>query len=523
MRTLFLLIALLLSFSLFSQNQNLSNGIAFDGEPYLVINPNNSQHIVVAWMGYKFGNLLVIKYRVSFDAGNSWSTTNNIPHVISNYTSADPSITFDNAGNIYLCFIDYVKTPTAGAVYVTKSTDGGLSWGIPIEVINANEDGTKYPIDRPFIVVDNSGGINDGNLYITTKPAPWVAPPNRAYFVSSTDGGNNWSNWKYIDDTNWLIGPNIDAPLAAHTVDANGNVHIVYPSYVPSQNLWPQFIMASSSNGGTTFSYQSVMNITSASTDSLSKKGYPFLSNPANSNHLLLAYPGFDNGDLDVYIIETFDAGANWTNPVRVNNDPIANNRMQDLIWADFDNDGDLVVTWRDRRNATDSTYETASEIYGAIRWKDSTNFSNNFSITDAIVAYDTILAEKGNDFMCVSMINDTVYAVWGDVRNTKLNIWFERIDLSSGGTFVQDLNPNQDPISIFPNPTKNKVIIDFNNNDLHQANIELLSIDGKKIMTINNLNPLQELNLSEISVGYYLLRFNNKRGNQTIKLKKTE
>ncbi len=45
----------------FGQNQNISLGNVFDGEPYITINPNNSQHMVVAWMGYKFGENVVIK------------------------------------------------------------------------------------------------------------------------------------------------------------------------------------------------------------------------------------------------------------------------------------------------------------------------------------------------------------------------------------------------------------------------------------------------------------------------------
>jgi hypothetical protein len=56
-----LLIGIVLPALLFSQNTNISNGIVFDGEPYLAINPNNSQHMVVAWMGFKLNQHLVIK------------------------------------------------------------------------------------------------------------------------------------------------------------------------------------------------------------------------------------------------------------------------------------------------------------------------------------------------------------------------------------------------------------------------------------------------------------------------------
>lgn len=523
-----ILFVLLITFSLntSSQNQNISNGLVFDGEPYIAVNPNNSQHLVVAWMGYLASNLIVIKTRVSFDAGNTWSTKYNVPHTVAGYQSADPSIAFDNSGNVFLCFIDYKPFPAAGAVNVAKSTDGGLTWGTPVEVINVNSDPGQQPVDRPWMAIDNSGGPNDGNIYVTTmNPNVFgpVTPPYNPYFIKSIDGGANFEPWRYLDTTNYLAGSLIPQPMPTPCVSADGTFHAVYPSYVLSQSVFAQYFVASSTSAGSTFNYNTVLQSATAANDTLAKKGYLLISNPANANHLCLAYPNFDNGDIDIYIVESLNAGVNWGAPVRVNDDPIANNKMQDLIWADFDTDGDLVVTWRDRRNAPDSTYTTDSEIFSAIRWKDSTTFSSNFTISDVQAAHDTILEESGNDFMCVRMINDTVYAVWGDVRNTRLNIWFNRLDLASGGTFVQDLNTEEKSISVFPNPVKNKLTIDLRGNQLNNAELILMSVDGKVLDVFSNLTPITKLNLSSYSSGNYILRFDNTQQSKTIKLNKID
>jgi hypothetical protein len=118
---------------------------------------------------------------------------------------------------------------------------------------------------------------------------------------------------------------------------------------------------------------------------------------------------------------------------------------MQDFVWADFDSDGDLVITWRDRRNSSSNGYQTESEIWASVRWKDSTNFSPNFNITSQQVAYDSVLTEKGNDFMCVAVENDTLNAVWGDTRNGKLNIWFQRMSLQNGTVnSIQNISDNK-------------------------------------------------------------------------------
>jgi hypothetical protein len=501
----------------------LSNGIVFDGEPYIAINPNNSQHLAVAWMGFKLSNIIVIKTRVSFDAGSTWSPTVDIPHTVAGYQSADPSLAFDNNGNLFLCFIDYTPSPATGAVYTSKSTDGGLSWNSPVQVINVNSDPGKQPVDRPWMVIDNSGGTNDGYIYVTTmNPNVFgpVSPPYNPYFIKSVNGGTSFEPWRYMDTTNWLAGSLIPQPMPTPTVSANGTFHAIYPSYVLTQSLFAQFIVASSTSAGNTFNYNVALQSSTTNSDTLPKKGYLLISNPADANHLLLAYPNFDNGDIDVYIVESLNAGTTWGTPIRVNDDPIANNRMQDLIWADFDNDGDIIVAWRDRRNASDSTYKTSSEIWAAVRDKDSTNFSANFAISDSSISYNTVLENSGNDFMCVKMINDTAYAVWGDTRNNFLNIWFQQIDLATGSTSVKDLANDIKEFAVYPTPTSSGIInLDFGANNTKDAVLEIIDSNGMTLKTIKALKTNLTIDLSSYAKGLYFVKFTNSNGSRIKKI----
>ncbi len=163
-----------------AQNQNISNGNVFDGEPYLAVNPANPQHMVVAWMSYVFPGI-AIRTRATFDGGRTWGAVQVIPHTNPLYDGADPSLDFDNAGNLFLAFVDFDESAKTGAVVVVKSTDGGRTWGAPVEVINAAADVQK-PIDRPWIAVDRSGGPHDGTIYVTTMPPTvfgYLPPPSR--------------------------------------------------------------------------------------------------------------------------------------------------------------------------------------------------------------------------------------------------------------------------------------------------------------------------------------------------------
>ena len=60
-------IFLLLSLATYSQNTLVSGGTIFEGEPYLVINPQNQQHLVAAWMGFQLNQKVCIKSAVSMD------------------------------------------------------------------------------------------------------------------------------------------------------------------------------------------------------------------------------------------------------------------------------------------------------------------------------------------------------------------------------------------------------------------------------------------------------------------------
>ncbi len=522
-RILVLLMGVVLQTIVFAQNTNISKGFVFDGEPYLAVNPNNSQHLVVAWMGFKMYNQLVIKTKASFDGGQTWSIGNYAAHTNPAYGSADPSLAFDNAGNVFLCYIDFDDLIDSGSVYVRKSIDGGLNWGAAVEVINAHSDADKHPVDRPWISIDNSGGSYHGNIYITTMPPNvfgYIPPPYHPYFIRSRDGGNSYEPWVYLDSPGWLAGDKISNPYPSPTVSVNGVFHAAYPSWVFAQNLHPQFVLASSFDGGNTFLYKTIMDLSgnTAITDTLAKKGYLLLSDPSNADHLAFLWLLNNHGDADVFLWESYNNGSSWTNPVRINDDPVGNNRIQDLLWADFDLDGDLIVTWRDRRNSPDSTYTTSSEIWGAFRDKDSTHFSANFLISDAKASYDTILASPGNDFMCVKLRNDTINAVWGDTRNGSLNIYFQRMSIDGTTLSTQQISSENIPIlTISPNPASD--IINIGAKSIKQ--LTFFDSFGRVLLQIDNPIAKDEmtLNIKRFPSGNYILRVLSENGTQTRKI----
>lgn len=510
MKRIALLFLLLFNSMAFGQNQNLSNGNVFDGEPYIAIDPNNSQHLVVAWMGYiDFTNKFKIKLKTSFDGGVTWSNASELPHTISGYSSADPSIVFGPNGDIFVCYIDFTGTtpPSTGGVYICKSTDGGLSWDAPLEVVNTSFDGTKWPIDRPWMVIDNSSGPYQGYIYITSMNLNRNDAPFNPYISVSSDGGNTFST-SYLDTTGWLAGSINPIPMTSPTISSSGVFYGAYPSLVFTQSLYIQVFLAESSDGGSSFSH-SVLQTENPPTNNadypLAKKGPLLISDPSDADHLVYIVLSAITGDLDIYLIETFDSGLTWSSPERINDDPIGNNIMQDLVWGDFDTDGDLIVSWRDRRNGTDSTYQTQYEIWAAYRDKDSSDFSPNFQITSQTVAYNTDLDGSGNDFMSIKMQDDTLNAVWGDTRDGELNIWFQRMGIDGTVLSVQQISSQKIPeVFIYPNPTTFLVYVENENLNV----ISVYDSNGKEIISnqYDGLENKVEINLENHPTGTYLI-----------------
>lgn len=489
-----------------AQNINVSNGAVFDGEPYMVIDPNNSHHIVVAWMGYTVGQPLGIKTKVSTNGGASWSSSVILPHGAPTYKSADPSMDFDSNGDLWACYVDYRQAPDSGGIYLVKSTDGGYTWGSFTKAMDGYDDGMEKPIDRPWLSINP---VNN-HFYITSKPAPWVPAPNRPYLSVSYDMGVNWEAWRYIDTTGFLVGNLIAAPMAAIDCGSDGTMHVVYPTYEPSQFILPGFLHASSINSGVNFNYHPAGYALPGSADTLVKGGYDLQVDPSDPNHLAFCYVFKPSGgDHDIFIIESTNGGLNWSTPVRVNDDTPNNGIVQDLAWCDFDNDGDLVVAWRDRRNGTGTGYVSESEIMGAVLWNDSTNFSSNFYLADSLAAFNAVLYQDGNDFMNVLMQNDTVYTVWGDVRTGILQIWFAKKSLITGVTSVESLVTEQIPqVHFYPNPANEMIKLEV----VDLVKTEIFDANGK-LMYFSDQTDLNTISIGNYIAGTYIIRFSTKQG----------
>jgi hypothetical protein len=176
----------------------------FFTEPSIAINPNNPEQVVAA-----FQDNAHITYSV--DAGQHWQLAAGIEP--QNYrVSGDVSVTYDNEGRAFVCYIAFDKLGTfnywghnssRNGIYVRRSLDGGATWDSRDVAATEQPDESAAPWeDKPYIIADAGRGLYAGNLYIGWTR--WTLADSELLFVRSTDHGKTWSRPIEIDNTRGL-------------------------------------------------------------------------------------------------------------------------------------------------------------------------------------------------------------------------------------------------------------------------------------------------------------------------------
>jgi len=383
----------------------------FFNEPSIAINPNNPQQVVAAYQG---------NARVAYspDAGRHWLYPTGIES--KNYrVSGDVSITYDNQGHAYICYITFDKLGTRNywahnssrnGIFVRRSVDAGSNWEAKDVAAAEQPDQTNGPFeDKPYIVADNSHGPYAGNLYIGWTR--WTLTDSRMVFVRSTDHGKTWSKPIEIDDVRGLprddngalegfagvVGP--DGALYAVWADGNHLRHTV------------------STDGGVTFSR--TRNIVETApimfgVDGVARaNGFPQIGidprGGPKGGRLYVTWSDYRNGDVDVFCSSSNDQGATWSPAVRVNNDPPHNGAEQFFQWMAVDpSDGAVYVVFYDRRGDPKEHEETVV----LARSTDGGQTFQNYSWMDQ--AFDAKGAFLG-DYSGIAALNGRVYGIWAE------------------------------------------------------------------------------------------------------------
>ncbi len=250
-------------------------------ETTIAVNPSNPRNLVAGTNDYRVFNTREGRNDGSgyayttFDGGRSWLNV-QLPHLtfqtgatgaLSDMDSAgDPAVAFGPHNTVYYANLVFSRLNPGNGVVVSKSTDGGQTWGEPSIVHIDGVDSSGNPVatdfgdDKEWITVDQ----RTGTVYVTWT----IFGPNDSpiYLSSSKDGGTTWSAPVAVNPSSGFTPGGVTAFSSGSNpqVNRHGDLFIAYESAVCQSLACDQptdhdaVIIATSRDGGRTFTNREV-------------------------------------------------------------------------------------------------------------------------------------------------------------------------------------------------------------------------------------------------------------------------
>jgi hypothetical protein len=140
-----------------------SNG-KFPDHENMHVDPTNG-YVYVAWAEFSGvqGTHSPVYVAVSHDQGDTWTLNKVTAGNVRN--NQDQRVVTDEHGNAYLVFDNGLQGGKGTVLFVSKSTDGGLSWGNPVQFAALTNPVCVFP---PYCFNISGGAFRAGGSY----PAP---------------------------------------------------------------------------------------------------------------------------------------------------------------------------------------------------------------------------------------------------------------------------------------------------------------------------------------------------------------
>ena len=305
----------------------------------------------------------------SHDGGKTWATV-PVPNP-DDRTQGDDVVLFSGDGTAVHAYISFVglwdefPERAANGILLNRSTDGGKTWGD--QVLVADHLNTKTPMeDKPWLIFDrNPKSPHHNNLYCSWTRFDVYGSDDpqdttQIMFARSRNGGQSFDPVIRVSDQ------------GGGCLDDDNTVEGVVPAVSPEGTIYlvwagPRGMeFDKSTDGGTTFGKDRVIAEMpggwSSDVDGINRhNGMPVTgvdhSDGPRRGTLYVNWIDERNGDKDVFVMHSADGGENWSEPLRVNDDPLKNGRDQFFTWMAVDPaDGSINIAFYDRRDTTGTT-----------------------------------------------------------------------------------------------------------------------------------------------------------------------
>jgi len=181
----------------------------------------------------------------STNGGTRWSDPVSIPQPVGvkvdldkNWTACDNTPTSPFFGNCYTEFDNFAQ---GDVVYMSTSSDGGLTWSVP------------QTTPSKFVAIGGQPLVQPNGTVVV--PIEGFSPPD-IFAFTSTNGGASWNNPVAVDRIQFhsVAGNLRTSPLPSAEIDGTGRVFVAWEDCAFEPGCSANDIVFSTSTDGTTWS-----------------------------------------------------------------------------------------------------------------------------------------------------------------------------------------------------------------------------------------------------------------------------
>jgi hypothetical protein len=378
-------------------------------EPGIAVNPLNPQQVVAVFQ-------YTAQASYSTDAGRTWTLASGVtpPEY---KMSGDVSVVFDNQGHAILGCIAFDKLgtfnywahgATRNGVFLKRSLDAGKTWETQLRTVMAQPTQPGIPFeDKPYFLADTSKSRFAGNLYVGWTR--WTLADSQMLFSRSTDDGVTWSAPIEIARDRGL--PRDDNGALEGFDGAVGPDGTVYGVWSERDKI--DFV--ESHDGGKTFSRARDIVSTGPimyAIDGMDRaNGFPQIAidprGGAKGGPLYVTWSDYRNGEIDIFLSKSADHGRTWSEPVKVNSDPVHDGADHFFQWMAVDPvSGAVNVVFYDRREDPANKVQ----IVALARSTDGGKAFANYAWTTTPFDPEGVFM---GDYLALAAWNNRVYGAW--------------------------------------------------------------------------------------------------------------
>ncbi len=268
------------------------------------------------------------------------------------FEARSPSMQLDHNGTIYISWIFVPYNSTIGNVYITSSNDNGLTFSEP-RVVCGNAEAPTTLHRSPQFVIDTKGVIHI--VWMGNR----VNEQQDIWYTKSYDKGITWSIPFSISDADDSSIYNQDFPSIA--CDSNNNLYVAFLDLREAQRDTMGYVhiyLSQSTNGGDNWTpNKKIDNLPKGRGGTCD--GSPVRMECSPEGKLYIAFRGSYKDIHNIFLERSSDRGAIFEPALKIQSADWTNFEFPPGADIALDENEGAHIVWRDARDDSVNTYHT--------------------------------------------------------------------------------------------------------------------------------------------------------------------